>query len=60
LTGPFQRLRPVHAPEANLAAIFNLRALPSPRIYRPLTEGQTAGLRPMRRPTFVPRLAGAR
>jgi hypothetical protein len=36
LTGPMQRLRPVFAPQANLAAIFDLRALPPLRTYEPL------------------------
>ncbi|MBV8358110.1 MAG: DUF4438 domain-containing protein, partial [Deltaproteobacteria bacterium] len=38
LTGPMHRLRPVYVPRANLAAIFDLRALPPLRTYRPLAD----------------------
>src|SRR5262249_12230038 len=36
LTGSMRQLRPVHAPRANLAEIFDLRALPPARAYRPI------------------------
>ena len=36
LSGSTQHLRPMHAPQANLATIFGLRALPPARTYRPL------------------------
>jgi hypothetical protein len=51
LTGPIQRLRPLYAPQANLAAIFDLRALPPARTYRPL-----AGPPSSARPPFARRL----
>ena len=41
LTGPRARLRPVRGEGANLAALYQLRALESPRTYRPLA-GRTA------------------
>jgi hypothetical protein len=41
LTGPAQRLRPVYEPEANLAIIFGLRALPPTRTYQPLAARPT-------------------
>jgi hypothetical protein len=45
LTGPIQRLRPMYDPQANLAVIFGLRALPAARTYRPLAGSRlSAGL----------------
>ncbi len=38
LTGPARRLQPVFNPQANLAVLFNLRALPSARSYQPLAN----------------------
>jgi hypothetical protein len=38
LTGPIQCLRPMHVPQANLAVIFDLRALPPARTYPPLVD----------------------
>lgn len=46
LTGPMNHLRPMHEPQANLAIIFNLRALPAARIYQPLTDQRSSGLLP--------------
>jgi hypothetical protein len=57
LTGPMQRLRPVHAPQANLAAIFDLRALPPARSYRPLAGRPATGLPPVLRPPLTHNLA---
>lgn len=36
LTGPAACLRPLHAPRANLAALYGLRPLPPARPYRPI------------------------
>ena len=41
LSGPAEQLRPIHDPQANLAALFGLRALPSARGYRPLIAAST-------------------
>jgi len=60
LSGPMQRLRPVHAPDANLAAIFDVRALPPARSYRPLAGRPMAGSRRVSGPRLTPQLAGAR
>ena len=59
LSGPMQRLRPVHAPHANLAVIFGLRALPPARSYRPLAGRPATGFGRVPRPTSTRRLARA-
>lgn len=41
LSGPAQRLQPVHDPQANLAVLFGLRMLPPARSYRPLATAFT-------------------
>jgi hypothetical protein len=51
LTGPIHCLRPMYVPEANLAVIFDLRALPPARSYRPLVD-----LRLSTRPRLVRRM----
>jgi hypothetical protein len=38
MSGPVQRLQPVYDENANLAAVFNLRALAPRRAYRPLAR----------------------
>jgi hypothetical protein len=48
LTGPMPCLRPLHDPRANLAVIFDLRALPPARSFRPLAS------RPTPRPRLTP------
>src|SRR5262249_22941715 len=58
LSGPMQRLRPVHSPQANLALILGLRALPPARSSRPLAGRRLPNVRPLARPAMT-RLAGA-
>jgi hypothetical protein len=60
LTAPMQRLRPVHDPQANLAAIFNLRALPPARSYRPLAGRPATRLPGVLRPALTQNLATMR
>ncbi|MDJ0702688.1 MAG: DUF4438 domain-containing protein [Leptolyngbyaceae cyanobacterium MO_188.B28] len=38
LTGPATRLQPIYNPDANLAVLFDLRALPPAKPYRPITS----------------------
>jgi Domain of unknown function (DUF4438) len=57
LTGPIHRLRPLHAPQANLAVTFGLRALPPARSYRTLAGQSAAGADPARSPSSL-RLQG--
>ena len=51
LTGPAARLQPIFDPQANFAALFNLRSLPPAKAYRPLVNRHpllVAGSRPRR------------
>jgi hypothetical protein len=51
LTGPAARLQPIFDPQANFAALFNLRSLPPARAHRPLVNPRpllVAGSRPRR------------
>jgi len=48
LTGPADCLRPVYAPQANLALVYGLRMLPPARSYRPI-HGAGAGRRSLQR-----------
>jgi hypothetical protein len=40
MTGPAERLRPRHDPDANLAMLFGLRSLPPAREYQPLAGAE--------------------
>lgn len=59
LSGPMQRLRPVHAPQANLAVIFGLRALPPARNYQPLAGRPAPASRRVTTPTLTRRLVNS-
>jgi hypothetical protein len=58
LTGPLQRLLPVHRPDANLAAMFGLRPLPPAREHATLTDRTAAQGCALRAP--LPRAPTAR
>lgn len=44
LTGPANRLQPIVSTQANFAALFNLRALPSVKVYQPITARSSTNL----------------
>lgn len=48
LTASARRLEPIYDPQANLAALFNLRSLPPARPYRPLVDPQPPAVRARR------------